>query len=135
MNHRLLNKYLFLTALHIDRTDLARPESLDHVFTRWDLFRISGIDQRGYSLADAALAADPHRCGRNHDIRVLDRLHRQSVARLGSLGLQRASGQPLGADLSAVLSYVAAGGTGRNRSGRLDPVPKVRGGTATLQMI
>ena len=25
------------------------------------------------------MAADPHRCGRNHDIRVLDRLHRQSV--------------------------------------------------------
>lgn len=79
------------------------------------------------------MAADPHRCGRNHDIRVLDRLYRQSVARLGSLGLQRASGQPLGADLSAVLSYVAAGGTGRNRPGRLDPVLEVRGGKATLQ--
>jgi len=63
------------------------------------------------------MTADPHRCGRNHDIRVLDRLHRQSVARLGSLELQWASGQPLGADLPAVLCAVAAGGIGRDHSG------------------
>lgn len=81
----------------------------------------------------AALAADPDRHGRDYSTRVLCRLHRQSLARLGSLGLQRASGKSLGADLSAVLCAVAAGGTGRNRPGRLDPVPKVRGGTATLQ--
>ena len=79
------------------------------------------------------MAADPHWCDRNHDIRVPDRLNRQSGSRLERLGLQRASGQSLGPDLSAVLFAVAAGGTGRNRSGRLDPVPKVRGGTATLQ--
>ena len=108
---------MWRTALHIDRTDLAWPESLDHVPAWWNLFRISGIDQRDPALADAVMAADPHRCGRNHDIRVLDRLHRQSVARLGSLGLQRASGQPLGADLSAVLCAVAAGGTGRDCPG------------------
>ena len=55
--------------------------------------------------------------GRNHDIRVLNRLHRQSGSRLERLGLQRDAGQSLGADLSAVLCAVAAGGTGRDRSG------------------
>ena len=77
-------------------------------------------------MADAVMAADPHWCDRNHDIRVPDRLKR--------LGLQRASGQSLGPDLSAVLFAVAAGGTGRNRSGRLDPVPKVRRRASALQM-
>ena len=84
-------------------------------------------------MADAVMAADPHWCDRNHDIRVPDRLNRQSGSRLERLGLQRASGQSLGPDLSAVLCAVAAGGTGRNRSGRLDPVPKVRGAATTLQ--
>ena len=69
-SHRLLNKYLFLF-------NVGGLLSLDHVLTRWDLLRISGIDQRGSSLADAVMAADPRRCGRNHDIRVPDRLHRE----------------------------------------------------------
>ena len=81
----------------------------------------------------AALAADPDRRDRDHHLGICHWLHRQSVARLGSLELQWASGQPLGADLSAVLSSVAAGGTGRDRPGRLDPVLEIRGGTATLQ--
>lgn len=96
---------------------MARPEPLDYVPAWWDLFHILGIDQRGSSLADAVMAADPHRSGGNYGFGIFDRLHRQSVARLGSLGLQRASGQPLGADLSAVLCAVAAGGTGRDCSG------------------
>ena len=90
-------------------------------------------DQRDLVLADAAVDAGCDWSGRNHDIRVPDRLHRQSGSRLERLGLQRASGQFLGPDLSAVLCAVAAGGTGRNRHGRLDPVPKVRGRTAALQ--
>lgn len=84
-------------------------------------------------MVHAALAAGFDRRGWDYSARVLYRLHRQSLARLGSLGLQRASGQPLGADLPAVLCAVAAGGTGWNRSGRLDSVPKVRGAATTLQ--
>ena len=83
MNHRLLNKYLFL---------------LD----------VGGLL---YILIELIWR------GRSHDIRVPDRLHRQSGSRLERLELQRASGQSLGADLSAVLSSVAAGGTGRDCSG------------------
>lgn len=90
-------------------------------------------DQRDLVLADAAVDAGCDWCDRNHDIRVPDRLHRQSGSRLERLGLQRASGQSVGTDLSAVLCAVAAGGTGRNRHGRLDPVPKVRGRMAALQ--
>ena len=107
---------------------------MDDVPAWRNLFRISGIDQRGYSLADAAVATDDHRRDRDHDIRVPDRMHRQFMAGLKRLGLQRASGQSLGADLSAVLCAVAAGGTGRNRHGRLDPVPKVRRRASALQM-
>lgn len=107
---------------------------MDDVHPGRNLLHLSGIDQRGYSLADAVMAADPHWCDRNHDIRVPDRLNRQSGSRLERLGLQRASGQSLGPDLSAVLFAVAAGGTGRNRSGRLDPVPKVRRRASALQM-
>ncbi len=66
MNHRLLNKYLFLFdvggLLYILIELIWRGRShCDHVFTRWDLLRISGIDQRGSSLADAVMAADSHR--------------------------------------------------------------------------
>ena len=66
---------------------MAWPESLDDVPAWWNLFRISRINQRGYSLADAVMAADPHWCDRNHGIRVPDRLHRQSGSRLERLGL------------------------------------------------
>lgn len=96
---------------------MARMEPLDDVHPGRNLLHLSGIDQRGPSVVYAALAADLDRRGRDYSARVLYRLHRQSLARLERLGLQRDAGQPLGADLSAVLCAVAAGGTGWNRHG------------------
>ena len=40
-------------------------------------------------VEDAALDAGPHRCGRNHNIRVPDRLHCKFMAWLVGLGLQQ----------------------------------------------
>jgi hypothetical protein len=68
---------------------VARMEPLDDVYSGRNLFHLSGIDQRSSSLVYAALAADPDRRGRDYDFRVPDRLHRQSLAWLGCLGLQR----------------------------------------------
>ena len=131
MSHRLLNKYLFL--FNVGGLLYILIELIWRGRSHWTMFLLGGICFVFLGLINEVMAADPHRCGRNHDIRVPDRLHRQSVARLGSLGLQRASGQPLGADLSAVLSSVAAGGTGRDRPGRLDPVLEIRRRTTALQ--
>ena len=84
-------------------------------------------------MADAVMDAGCDRRDWNHDTGVPDRMCCQPMDRLGSLGLQQSSGEYFGADLSAVYDTVAAGQPGRNRHGRLDPVPEVRGGTAALQ--
>ena len=90
--HRLLNKYLFL--FDVGGLLYILIELAWRGWSHWTMFILggiclSGIDQRSSSLVYAALAADPDRRGRDYDFRVPDRLHRQSLAWLGCLGLQR----------------------------------------------
>ena len=68
-------------------------------------------------MVHAALAAGADRGRDYHILGVPDRLHREFGFQVGCLGLQRDAGQSLGADLSAVLCTVAAGGTGRDCPG------------------
>ena len=96
---------------------MARMEPLDDVHPGMNLLHLSGIDQRGPSVVYAALAADPDRRGRDYSARVLYRLHRQSLARLGCLGLQRNAWQHPRTDLPTVHAIMAASVPGWNRLG------------------
>ena len=68
-------------------------------------------------LEYAALATDPDRYSGNHCAGVFNRMYRQSLARLGYLGLQRHAGQHSGPDLPAVHAAMVSSKLGWNHSG------------------
>lgn len=62
----------------------------------------------------AIVAADHHRSRHHYSVGISDRMHSQSVARMGCLGLQRSSGKYTWPDMPTVFSVVGADSTGGN---------------------
>lgn len=68
-------------------------------------------------MGHAPVAADTNRRLHRDGAGVPDRVHRQPVAGLGGMGLQRPSGQRPGADMPTILPALVAGVIGRDSAG------------------
>ena len=118
--HRLLNKYLFL--LDVGGLLYILIELIWRGRSHWTMFLLGGICFIYLGLINEVLPWSMPLwqqilIGRDYSARVLYRLHRQSLARLGCLGLQRNAWQHPRTDLPTVHAVMAASVPGRNRLG------------------